>query len=148
MFKLINNIHEYRYALAALIRVEIKTSVATTRIGILWWIIDPLLMMLIYYFVISVVFERGGPNYHLFILCGIVSWRFFASALVGSGNSIASNKSLLFQVSIPLPLIVTIQPIVRCFFALFGIVIIIIMSYSKVGLHTLAILPLMFAIIL
>ena len=148
MIKFARSLNQYQHALSALIRMDIKTSVASTRIGVLWWIIDPLLMMLIYYFVVSVVFDRGGPNYHLFILCGIVSWRFFASAIIGCGSSITSNRSLLLQMSIPLPIIVAVQPIVRCFFALFGVFIIIVMNYKHVGLHTLTALPLLALIML
>lgn len=143
MLSLIRNIYKHWHALNALIKVEIKTSVASTRIGILWWIIDPVIMMFVYYFVINVIFGRGGPNYHLFILCGIVLWRFFSSAITSSGNSIKSNRSLLLQVNIPLDIIVVVQPIVRCFLALFGILIIIIFNFKVVGIHTLSILPLL-----
>ncbi len=148
MLDLIKCIKEYRYALGALTSVEVKTSIAETRIGIFWWVLDPLIMMMIYYFVVSVVFNRGGPNYHLFILCGIISWGFFSSALTGSSSSIFSNKTLIQQINAPLSLIVMVKPIARLFFALFGIVIIIIWNISLLGWHTLAIIPLLFSITL
>lgn len=128
--------------------MEIKTSVATTRLGFVWWIVDPLIMMMIYYFIVVVIFTRGGPGYHLFVLCGIIAWRFFSSAIIGSSGSLFSNRNLIQQIEFPLPLFVLVQPIVRLFFAIFGIIIIIIWNIEILGWHTLGVIPLLLAITL
>lgn len=146
MKNFINNLTKHHQSLRALTFVEVKTSVAATKIGMFWWILDPLIMMLIYYFVISVVFGRGGPGYHLFVLCGIICWRFFSQAVTGCTNSIMSQKNLILQINVPHDILVLTQPIVKMFFAIFGVLIIVVWNFNMVGLHTLAVIPLLLLI--
>src|SRR5690606_18530469 len=60
MFQLFKDLRQHHHALLTLFQVNVKTTVASARLGWLWWFIDPLVMMAIYYFIIHVVFQRGG----------------------------------------------------------------------------------------
>lgn len=91
-----------RMALATLSRTELKLTVTQTKLGGLWWILDPLIMMSIYYFIVVIIFQRGGPGYHLFVLVGIVSWGTFSRSIMSVMSSISGNRSLLANTSIPL----------------------------------------------
>ena len=50
-----------------LVQADLKKKGADTLLGNLWWVIDPLLQMLVYVVLVSVIFQRGGPDYPLFI---------------------------------------------------------------------------------
>ena len=121
---------------------------ATTRLGILWWILDPLLLMLIYYFVVKMVFDRGGPDYHLFALCGIVTWQSFARSINLSTSSLVRSAPLIKQASLPMVLYVVMSPVVQAFFYAIGLGIIMIWNNDAVGLHTLAVIFPVFLLIL
>jgi len=128
--------------------MNVKTTVAASRMGWLWWIIDPLVMMAIYYFVIGVIFQRGGENYHLFVLTGVVAWQFFSRSLNNAARSVSQNKALICQIGIPMPILVAIPPIVQSFFAFIGVMIVMIWSHEHVGMQTLAVFPLLLLIAL
>lgn len=148
MVRLIFDLVIHRYAVYALISSELKTSVATTRIGALWWFLDPIIMMLVYYFIVEVIFQRGGPNYHLFVLCGIIPWRLFSSGLQGGVKGIENNELLIKQINLPLHLYVLIQPVVRTYLSTIGVSLILIMGYKAIGLNTLLVIPIMVTIML
>ncbi len=148
MIQLACNINRHYHAFKVLVVVNIRTTVLSTKLGWLWWVLDPLIMMGIYYFLIKGVFGRGGDNFHLFVLSGIVSWQFFTRALTGTINVVASNKQIIRQISFPLPVLVAIPIVAQFFFASIGMVIIMLFNYSVINIATFAIIPLLFAIAL
>lgn len=148
MKQLVNEIRNHSYATAMMIRVELKRSVETTRLGWIYWLIDPIVMMLIYYFMVKLVFNRGGDNYHLFALCGITSWQFFTRAVTRSTVAFSRSSGLIQQIGIPLSLYVFIPSVVQAFFALISYLIIMFWSYSSIGFQTFAMIPLIIIILL
>lgn len=146
MTRLLYEIKHYRSALLTLVEVNIKTTVASTRLGWLWWIVNPLVMMGIYYFFISVILERGGDNYHIFVLTGLVAWQGFSLALTGTTTVITSNKQLIRQVALPISTLLAIPILVQLFFNSIGIIIILIWNNSTVGIHSFATIPLLLLI--
>ena len=148
MLRTITEIWENRNALRSQFYVNIKTTVATTRLGLLWWILDPLLLMLIYYFVVKVIFARGGPNYHLFALCGIVTWQSFSRSITLCTKSLTSNAGLIKQAAVPMVLYLIISPLVQAFFYLIGLVIIMAWNWPALGIQTIGVLILIFLMVL
>jgi ABC-type polysaccharide/polyol phosphate export permease len=70
-------------------------------LGYLWWILDPLLLMFIFWFLVGVIFGRGGPDYPLFVLCGLVPYRAFAVSFSQSVTSVSGKYGLISQINFP-----------------------------------------------
>lgn len=70
-------------------------------LGILWWVIEPVIYMSVFYLIFVVVFNRGGENRVYFLLTGLVIWKWFSAAILQSSNSIVANEGLIRQVYIP-----------------------------------------------
>ncbi|PTN33798.1 ABC transporter permease [Desulfonatronum sp. SC1] len=138
MIQLFRNLYTHRHALRSQFMVNIKTTITTTRLGVLWWILDPLALMAIYTFVVKIVFERGGPGYHIFVLCGLVCWQAFSRSVTIGAKSLTGNASLIRQTPLPLHLYVLIPPVVQSFFFLIGLSIIAVWNHEALGWHTLA----------
>ena len=74
-----------------------------TVAGVAWSVIRPLVTIV----VLTMVFGRlgqmpsGGVPYPMLVLCGILPWQFFASAMAESGNSLLSNSNLISKVYFP-----------------------------------------------
>ena len=79
-----------------------------TIVGIGWSIIRPILTMT----VLTIVFGKlgkmpsGGIPYPLLVLCGMLPWQFFSSALSDSGNSLVMNSALISKIYFPRVVIV------------------------------------------
>ena len=50
-----------------LVRADVKKKGADTLLGNIWWVVDPLLQMLVYVILVSVIFTRPQPDYPLFV---------------------------------------------------------------------------------
>jgi len=69
--------------------------------GYLWWIIEPILITFIYWLLFHKIFGRGGPDYHIFILCGLIPFKAVAGSFTQSLNALSGNLNLLSQLSFP-----------------------------------------------
>jgi len=70
-------------------------------LGILWWVLEPVLYLAVFYLIFVVVFKRGGEDYVSFLLIGLVVWKWFASSVLQSANCISVNIGLIRQIHIP-----------------------------------------------
>ncbi len=79
----------------------LKTRYENLVLGYLWWLINPMLWIGVYWLLVSVIFNRGTPKYPLFVACAILPWRSFAISLSQSVTSISRRERLIKQVSFP-----------------------------------------------
>ena len=71
-------------------------------LGYLWWLIDPFLNVAIYYFVVVIVFHRpGGPEYGMYLVTGMIVWRWLSATVIAASNSIISQSVIISQVYLP-----------------------------------------------
>lgn len=140
MIQLFQNIRRHRYALRSQFTINLKTTISSTQLGVLWWVLDPLLLMGIYYFFVKIVFERGGPQYHLFALCGIVTWQCFSRTLVLSSTALTRSAGLIRQIALPLELYVVVQPLVQSFYYCIGLGIIFFWNMQAASLASFSLL--------
>lgn len=80
---------------------DLKVESARTYIGFLWWFIDPVINMAVFYLVFSVILRRGTEDYVPFLLIGIVIWKWFNSSVVAGAKSIQASAALILQVRVP-----------------------------------------------
>jgi lipopolysaccharide transport system permease protein len=82
---------------------NMKASVIDTVLGKLWYLIEPLSHMLIYYFIIVVIFKAGaryGINPFVFLMMGLSHYLFLSSTVNLGSGSILSSQSILLQLNI------------------------------------------------
>ena len=79
----------------------LRKSGADTLFGNIWWILDPLLQMLVYVILVSVIFQRDQPAYPLFIFAAILPWKWFGSAIQDGTVSVVSQERLIKQINFP-----------------------------------------------
>jgi ABC-type polysaccharide/polyol phosphate export permease len=148
MILIIDDIKKNLHTIRIQFFVTIKTTVASTRLGAIWWILDPLILMLLYTFVVKIVFARGGEDYHLFALCGIVTWQSFSRSINLSSNALGRNIQLIKQTSFPMHLYVLLPPLVQSFFYFIGLAIVAIWNFKEIGIHTISIIAVLIPMIL
>jgi ABC-type polysaccharide/polyol phosphate export permease len=105
---------------------NLKLAHRNLALGYLWWILNPLLWMLVYWLLVVGIFNRGEPNYPLFLLSAILPWRAFVTSVGQSMTCISGQERLIKQVSFPkavLPLSVVLSNGVSLSF---GLVILIL----------------------
>lgn len=79
----------------------LKAGHRDLALGQLWWLLEPIFSMLIFYFLVTVIFRRGMPNYGVFVFCAILSYRWFTQAVSQSQNIIVSIGGLMRDIAFP-----------------------------------------------
>lgn len=140
MLTLTKELWQNRFAIRGQIYVNTKTTVITTKLGMLWWVLDPVFLMLTYYFLVKVIFRRGGSKYYLFLLCGLVTYQFFARSISLCTSALVMNKELIKQTSLPMSMYLIVSPLVQAFFCLIGFGVVMLFNPSAVGIHSITVI--------
>lgn len=91
----------YRYLLEDLTIKDIKIKYRRSILGILWSVLNPLLMMMVITAVFSTLFRFNIPNYPIYYLTGWVIFNFFSEATNGAMVAVTSAAPLIKKVYIP-----------------------------------------------
>jgi len=86
---------DYAYLLRQLILKDFKIRYRNMSLGMLWSLINPLVMMTIYAYVFSNIFKSALPHFPVHLLSAIITFNFFAAALQSSTTSILDNAGLI-----------------------------------------------------
>ena len=91
-----------------LVSKDLRARYRNAVMGFVWAVLQPLLMMLILYFVFGKIFAgriasiSGQTHpYELMLLTGLIFWQFFASALGRATTSLIDNADLIKKVYFP-----------------------------------------------
>jgi ABC-type polysaccharide/polyol phosphate export permease len=84
-----------------MVSANMKRTHVDTVLGQVWWVLDPLLQMAIYVVLIEIIFNRGTPDYPLFIFAAILPWKWFSISLGAATGSITAREGLIRQVQFP-----------------------------------------------
>ncbi|MEY8234879.1 polysaccharide ABC transporter [Lachnospiraceae bacterium 66-29] len=101
MKKFFNDLKHYKSYILYATKANLKAEVASSYLNWLWWILDPLLFMLVYSFVALVVFGKGEPFFPLYVFIGLNTWNFFSKTVNKSVRMIRSYKGIISKVYIP-----------------------------------------------
>ena len=92
----------YRYLFEQMVRRELRQKYKGSALGVLWYLVNPLVLMGAYALVFSVLLRVADvPDYPLFLLVGLIVWVFFAQALLAAAPSLVQNAALVRKVRFP-----------------------------------------------
>jgi lipopolysaccharide transport system permease protein len=93
---------QYRELLYNLTVRDLKVRYKSSALGIAWSLINPILMMLVFTVVYTVMLgQTDRRDYAAFILCGLLPWNFFSSSVMGGVGSVVSSGYLIKKVYFP-----------------------------------------------
>lgn len=117
-----------------LVQADLKKKGADTLLGNLWWVLDPLLQMLVYVILVSIIFKRSEPDYPLFIFAAILPWKWFTSAVNDGVAAVTGQGPLIKQIAFPkivLPLAVSLAEIANFCFGLVALAGLMLLFYRE-----------------
>jgi len=80
---------------------NLKARNASTALGLFWWVLNPLLLGLVYFFVFGVLFGTRPPGYIAYLLSGMFVFHFTNQSMSGGANAILQNAKLLANLKFP-----------------------------------------------
>ena len=111
-----------------------KKKGADTLLGNIWWVVDPLLTMLVYVILVSVILRSTTEAYPLFIFCAILPWKWFSASVNGAVTSVTTRERIIKQVNFPklvLPIADAVGGIVNFAFGLIQLTALLVFFYPN-----------------
>lgn len=127
---------------------DLRAEAAKTYINYLWWVLDPILSMLVFYVVFGLLFERGGEGFVQFLLTGLVIWTWYRQSVSHAGGAIIGGKGLMTQVHVPklvFPIVTLVTDLTKFAVVLSVLLLFLWLSGYGVGISYLA-LPVVLAV--
>lgn len=129
----------------------LKSEVVSSHLSWLWWILDPILFMLVYWFIFMVIFGQKKEYFHIFVFVGLSMWNLFNKTVSGSVRIVAANRAVVTKVYIPkyfLIIILLFQNLFKMMIS-FGIVIVMMLwSHVPVSYNVIYVIPIFADLIL
>jgi len=129
MLSNLKSLLRYRPLIQSLVARELKARYRGSVLGFFWSFINPLLLLLIYSFVFSVVMParvEGIDPYALFLFSGILPWTWFSSSILESANVLISGGNLIKKVLFPAEVLPIVTVLANLVHFLLGLPILVI----------------------
>lgn len=125
-------------------RADLRAEVATSYLNWLWWLIEPICLMLIYTFIFGIVFRASEDYFAIFVFVGLTMWGFFSRSLNASVDLVRANKEIVTKIYMP-KYIILLSKMFTYFFKMmvsFGVIVIMMIVYRvPINLNVLWIIP-------
>jgi lipopolysaccharide transport system permease protein len=80
-------------------RMGLKSEASKFYLSYLWWVLEPILWALAFFFVFEILLQFGRDLF--FIMCGKVPFLWFSKSVTNGSGSIVSGRSLINQTNVP-----------------------------------------------
>lgn len=83
---------------------DVKVRYKQTMLGVAWAVLQPALMMLVFYvifFVVAGKYDDTNVPYPVFVLSALLPWTFFATSIANAGNSVIGSERLITKIYFP-----------------------------------------------
>lgn len=94
-------LYHYRALIQNLVIRDLKIRYKNSFLGVLWSLLNPLFMTLVFTIVFTLMLQRGTENYPVFFMAGYLPWSYHAASVSTSISSIVGNASLVKKVYFP-----------------------------------------------
>lgn len=131
----------YRELVRNLVVRDLKVRYRNSVLGFLWSLVNPLLMMVVFTVVFTVLAgDAGIAKFPLFVLCAILPWNFFSGSVMGAVGSIVGNAHLINKIYFPreiLPLSTVLANLVHFLLALIPLFVMMVIFQAPFTLYLL-----------
>jgi lipopolysaccharide transport system permease protein len=97
----LTNLRAYGSLLRNLVTKQLKLKYRGSFLGLVWSLLNPLSMILVYTLVFSFIMRFPMENYVLFLVAGVIHWEFFSSTISASTGAIIENRELITKIHFP-----------------------------------------------
>jgi len=99
----LSDIWRRRGLVLMLFKREIRARYKDSTLGILWSLIRPLMMLLVYYFVMGEILgaSRSIPDFAVYVYTGLTIWQLFNESVVTGTQSIVANAGIIKKIHLP-----------------------------------------------
>lgn len=95
---------QYFRLVDTLARMALRADAARYYLGYIWWILEPLLWVGVFYLVFVVLLHNREPDFLMFLSVGKLAFIWFSKTVTQASNSIVGGRGLVGKISVPMTL--------------------------------------------
>lgn len=148
---IIKNLYKYREYINYYSKIQLRTRVSGSYLGLLWLFIDPLMFMLIYTFIVTVIFKNNMKNFNVYAFIGLTAWNMISRSILNSATAIVRNKVIFEQVyfhKFVYPTIMLVTNLYEFFIAFSLVLVLMLFAGIPFTWHIIEMLPITFVMFL
>ena len=81
-------------------RMALRADASRYFLGYIWWILEPLLFVGVFYVVFNIILESGRADFLIFLMCGKLTFIWFSKSVNQAANSIVSSRGLIGRINV------------------------------------------------
>ena len=131
----ITDVWSRRRLIGYMVRADVKKRGVDTVLGNVWWVLDPLITMLVYVLVMTVIFQRSTPDFPLFLLSAMVPFKWFTATVGNSTGAIIGKEGLIKQILFPKIILPVTNGLSQIISFLFGLAVLLVVWFFFYNAH-------------
>lgn len=143
-----DTIRKYSFLLSQLVASDFKLKYKRSILGVLWSLLNPLLLMTVQYLVFSNLFKVNIDNYVIYLMCGNIVFNFFSESTNLALSAIVDSSGLITKVYIPkyiFPIAKVLSSLINFGFSLLALYFMLLFNQVPVsGAHVFIILDVLY----
>ena len=92
---------QFRQLVALLVSRELKVRYKRSVLGLVWTMLNPLLLMAVYTVVFTTIMPAAMPDFSIFLLAGLLPWLFVSTAILQGMSAVLGNQDLIRKIRLP-----------------------------------------------
>lgn len=140
----IKEIYEYRLMVYSLVKRDLRGKYKGSVLGFMWTFVNPLLQLLVYNMVFSIIMRAGVEKFYLYLFVGLIPWLFFSAAITGGSTCIIAQKDLIKKIRFPreiIPISYVTSQFVNMLLSFIVVIIVSVVSGVKLTVGGILCLP-------
>lgn len=94
-------LYQYREMMFNLVRKDLRTRYKGSILGFLWTFVNPLLQLIVYSIVFSVIMRVNVEQFYMYLFVALIPWIFFTTSIQGGATCILASKDLVKKIYFP-----------------------------------------------
>jgi len=90
-----------RDLLVLLTRTELKIKYKQSVLGYAWSMLNPALVLGIYYVIFKVISKTTQPHFAIWLFCGLIAWNLFNASAMSSTTVVVGKAGIIKKVAFP-----------------------------------------------
>jgi ABC-2 type transport system permease protein len=114
-----------RDLLMLLVRTELKVKYKDSALGYAWSMLNPAMVLAIYYVVFKIISRNHQPNFAIWLFAGLIAWNLFNGSALGATGVVVGKAGIVKKVAFPRELLAL--SVVGVNLVLFGIQVVVLL---------------------